>query len=240
MPTQKTKSDISTAKNRRRSKSFNGKNPLLVKHPVGKGKPTCYNLPPEGHAYGKKVERVEDETAAQVLMHWNVTQKSKHQIPAMDYASMNVEAAKKGITSPKDQYEFRKANPIRKKVIDHSDGKPTKPPRKLPSDTNPNFTYGKPTRPSTPVARLLSQSSKQKKLDEETKRPKGTEKAANEYRDNATKKVTPKKKKVPITEQDPKTLFKMKRFQDVPSKIVSRHPAEFWEKVQSERQNAGH
>jgi hypothetical protein len=37
-------------------------NTLLVKFPVGKSKPPSYNLPPDGHVYGMKVDRKADES----------------------------------------------------------------------------------------------------------------------------------------------------------------------------------
>ena len=39
-------------------------NPLLVRDTVGKKRPTVYELPPEDHVYGKKIDRDPEECAA--------------------------------------------------------------------------------------------------------------------------------------------------------------------------------
>ena len=39
-------------------------NPLLVKHAVGKTRPTVYDLPGSDHVYGKRIERDPLENAA--------------------------------------------------------------------------------------------------------------------------------------------------------------------------------
>jgi hypothetical protein len=75
---------------------------------------------------------------------------------------MNRNSTKKGIIKPKEIHTFRQANPIRVKVGGHvaSIGQHalTVERRKgpLPSDSDPYFTYGNPTRPSTPVGHLMT------------------------------------------------------------------------------------
>lgn len=81
---------------------------------------------------------------------------------------MNRNSAKQGIISPKGIKEYRAQHPVRVKIGDHAVGfvstKMAPPGTKsgnrvrcsLPSDNNPNFTYGKPTRPSTPVSSLMT------------------------------------------------------------------------------------
>lgn len=66
---------------------------------------------------------------------------------------MNRNSAKQGIISPKEIRKYRKGYPVRLKEWDHSMYKNnqevggfTRARAPLPSDANPNFTYGKPTR----------------------------------------------------------------------------------------------
>lgn len=141
------------------------KNPLLVRDAVGKNRPTVYDLPGEDHVYGLHIERDPQECAAtgnlkfltKVLQHWNIKATTKQAVPALDYITMNRNSARQGIISPKAIRNYREQHPVRVKVGDHYGivqsqslpGSPSAAPKikgPLPSDKNPNFTYGKPTR----------------------------------------------------------------------------------------------
>ncbi|KAL2912292.1 hypothetical protein HK105_208207 [Polyrhizophydium stewartii] len=252
-------------------------NPLLVKFAVGKTRPTVYDLPGGDHVYGKRIERDPLENAATVVQHWNVKATSKHAIPALDYITMNRNSAKQGIISPRSIREFRKSNPVRVKVGDHTlygggggsgissnngrtdvDGGGLQRARgPLPSDSNPNFTYGKPTRPSTPVAKLMTDLYQREWLEQvERKQMEKTQldkvrgwrnvRACDEataadgdwclargVQEKAVKKMNsktavPRQQALPkpksALDKDPKTLFKMSKFQKVAPKIVSHRP----------------
>ncbi len=101
-----------------------------------------------------------------MLQHWNVKAKSKNAIPSLDYITMNRNMAKKGITDARDIRQYRDTHPRRLKIGDNSShkipgispkdkdlmakympapGKRLRGSGPLPSDTNPTFTYGKPT-----------------------------------------------------------------------------------------------
>ncbi|KAJ3105079.1 hypothetical protein HDU97_008483 [Phlyctochytrium planicorne] len=216
-------------------------NPLLVRDTVGKPRPTVYDLPASDHVYGKKVERNPEETAAQVLQHWNVKAKSKHAIPALDYITMNRNTAKQGINSPKEIREYRKSHPVRMKVGDNevyaklntaTNGETSAELRKqrligpLPSDHNRDFAYGKPTRPSTPVSRLMTDTYQRDWIEEQEKRAKERDLVERERaKRKQTKTVTPAKvslpKKALMIDKDPKSLFKLSKFQKVEPKISS-------------------
>ncbi|KAJ3084885.1 hypothetical protein BCR33DRAFT_713874 [Rhizoclosmatium globosum] len=225
-------------------------NPLLVKDSVGKTRPTVFDLPGDDHIYGKKVERNPEECAAQVLQHWNVKATSKHAVPALDYITMNRNTAKQGILSPRAIRDYRKEHPVRMKIGDHnlfgSDGIGAAGPngealtsaeaRKLkllgtlPHDNDSNFVYGMPTRPSTPVAYLMTDKYQREWINAEAKR--NAAQAAQE-KERLKKKTlaTPqqrktdimesKPKKVLLVDKDPKTLFKMSKFLKQGPKISS-------------------
>ncbi|KAJ3368320.1 hypothetical protein HDU91_000676 [Kappamyces sp. JEL0680] len=145
-------------------KSHKQHNPLLVKGAVGKIRPTVYDLPGEDHIYGKAVVRDPLENAATVIHHWNIKATSKETVPALDYITMNRNSARLGLNSPKEIRKFRKDHPVRRKEGDQSmykaegvgNGAFTRSKAPLPSDKNSLFTYGKPNRPSTPVALLMT------------------------------------------------------------------------------------
>ncbi|KAI9178718.1 hypothetical protein H9P43_005380 [Blastocladiella emersonii ATCC 22665] len=204
-------------------------NTLLVKYPVGKAKPSSYTLPPNEHVYGRGVDRKPDETTAKVLSNWQTKQKSKNAEPALDYVAMNKQCIHEGIVDPRAQYEHRKTHPIRVKVIDHSTpGR--RALRRLPSDTDPLFTYGKPTRPSSPVAKLMSDHYEREymaMLEAERARADAAAAASGSHanrtprtlREQVVPLQRPKPKHLTIYERDVDSLFKMPRFRDVAGRV---------------------
>ncbi|KAJ3199230.1 hypothetical protein HDU82_000618, partial [Entophlyctis luteolus] len=228
-------------------------NPLLVKDSVGKTRPTVFDLPGNDHIYGKKVERNPEECAAQVLQHWNVKATSKHAVPALDYITMNRNTAKQGILSPHEIRRYRKEHPVRMRIGDHNlfgsdsgggglkneNGEPltSTEARKLkllgslPHDNDPNFVYGMPTRPSTPVAYLMTDKYQREWIAGEAKR---NLTIAQQQKDRLKKNIQTSpaavrnqqknekvNKRVLIVDKDPKTLFKISKFLKQGPKISS-------------------
>ncbi|KAH6562380.1 hypothetical protein BASA62_009224 [Batrachochytrium salamandrivorans] len=181
-----------------------GHNTLLVKHEVGKTRTTVYDLPSDDHVYGKRVERDPLENTA-LVQHWNVNATTQQAIPALDYITMNRNSAKQGSQGSISQ---RARGP-------------------LPSDTNHAFTYGKPTRSSTPVARLMTDQYQRewlKQLNDKQEEQESLQKA-KAIKKMSAKKYVPREPVVAkpklMVEKDTKTLFKLSKFKNVPSKIVS-------------------
>ncbi|KAJ3069935.1 hypothetical protein HDU98_007028 [Podochytrium sp. JEL0797] len=244
-------------------------NPLLVKDSVGKTRPTVFDLPGDGHIYGKKVERDPEECAAQVLQHWNVKATSKHAVPALDYITMNRNTAKQGILSPRAIRDYRKEHPVRMKIGDHnlfgSDGvgaagsngealtsaeaRKMKLLGTLPHDNDASFVYGMPTRPSTPVAYLMTDKYQREWIAQETKRNTQT---AQQEKDRLKKKTlaTPsqrksdilenKPKKTLLVDKNPKTLFKMSKFLKQGPKISSWRRGSAESMSEGEKEEAAH
>ncbi|KAJ1558445.1 hypothetical protein HK405_013669 [Cladochytrium tenue] len=208
-------------------------NPLLVKDGVGKGRPSVYDLPADDHVYGKRVERNPDECAAKVLHTWNVRAKSKNAVPALDYVAMNRNSARQGVGRPDEIREFRRQHPVRLRVGDAgaeaaslssssassaaAAGARRRFADPLPHDRDPEFTYGKPTRPSTPVACLMTDiyqrewvKDQEKKATERQEREK--EKAKKKHTTTVTPAKVPLPKKILLVDKDPYTLFKLSRF----------------------------
>ncbi|KAJ3333845.1 hypothetical protein HDU76_002566 [Blyttiomyces sp. JEL0837] len=98
----------------------------------------------------------------------------------------------------------------------------------LPHEKDPNFTYGEPTRPSTPVARLMTDVYQREWIEEHDRKVQDKQSREKEKaKSKQTKTVTPVKVTIPKKQdQDPKTLFKMSKFQTASPKITSWRPAD--------------
>lgn len=127
-------------------------NPLLARDDVGKSKPTCYNLPDEHFAYGRP-DNPDFEGAREVTMQWvSHTPRPRIEEQVQDFRKINkMSVAEKAVTA--------RAVAKHRKTIDvpltAREGQ-APPPKVIPSDVVPAFTYGKKTRPSTPIASVVS------------------------------------------------------------------------------------
>merc|ERR1719389_192191 len=88
------------------------KNCVLTKDDVGKAKPTCYDLPDEGFAYGR-AEPADLEGAREVTMHWAAhVPRAKPGTDCQDFRKINKLATKVNVTNAKDLATFRKGNDV--------------------------------------------------------------------------------------------------------------------------------
>jgi len=130
------------------------RNQILVRDDVGKSKPTCYDLPAEEFAYGRP-DNPDFEGAREVTMQWlSHVPSSRPAEGVNDFRKINKLALRGGICSAKDLAQFRHENAQSIKVS--APPMPGPPPKVIPSDVVPAFTYGKKTRPSTPIAAVVS------------------------------------------------------------------------------------
>lgn len=228
-------------------------NILLLKSEIGKARPPVYDLPGPDHAYGCCVDRRDNAASVGVntaepgkqgtLATANVrAQKSKMEKLPADYVRLNKAAAKDGVVTPAQTAAYRREYPQLVKVGKRAgsvtvsaDGTRVavagqvliqmKSKAKLPSDSNPAFIYGKPTRPSTPVAKLVSgifasqvqaeQRERGKKVDDELhhRRPKVSAKLVRPACADSRKADT---------EHRSASTFKMKRFAEIGPRVVTR------------------
>mmetsp|Transcript_15120 Transcript_15120/g.31659 ORF Transcript_15120/g.31659 Transcript_15120/m.31659 type:complete len:232 (-) Transcript_15120:66-761(-) len=128
------------------------KNVILLKDDVGRAKKSVYDLPHEGHAYGRS-EIPDLEGAREVTMHWAAhVPHPKPESGIQDFKRLNKEAAKSQVKNARELVEFRKAG---------ADFKLTPPgptgclPKVIPSDVIPSFAYGRKSRPSTPIGSVV-------------------------------------------------------------------------------------
>ncbi|KAI8997983.1 hypothetical protein BC832DRAFT_255618 [Gaertneriomyces semiglobifer] len=201
-------------------------NPLLVKEFVGRTRPSVYRLPGFSHVYGISSERSGD-SAGTVLHHWHLGKHTSYDVnPSLDYVAMNRATAKQGLIHSKEIREYRKAHPIH--VYVGTEPEPSGIRKvSLPSDNDPQFAYGKPTRPSTPVAELITDKYKQEWIAEQEKRIHEKRLVVKVRAADVSKKATiqrppPPPKYVPIAARDPKSLWKIHRFTEVPAHLKTR------------------
>eukprot|EP00397_Hematodinium_sp_SG-2012_P051912 GEMP01061100.1.p1 GENE.GEMP01061100.1~~GEMP01061100.1.p1 ORF type:complete len:251 (+),score=68.87 GEMP01061100.1:101-853(+) len=127
----------------------NSRNPLLVKDDIGKAKPTCYDLPDEDFAFGRP-ENTDLEGAKEVTMNW-VDHKPNQKMESYvtNFVSVNKFAARQNVSlkAARQKMDQRKSSPPKG---------PRPIPQIYPHDVIPSFSYGKKTRPSTPIASVIS------------------------------------------------------------------------------------
>jgi len=123
-------------------------NPLLVKIQTGKGKATTYNLPPEGFTYGRRDHQLE-EGVKEVVNSWQKHTPAPDAIPGRDFVRMNRSAVVKGAVSSKDIVAFRSTHDARvKQGATVTKGAPLR--------LDPQQTFGRPSKPSTPIHDVLN------------------------------------------------------------------------------------
>lgn len=192
------------------------KNPLLVKDDVGKAKTSCYDLPPEGFAYGRP-DMPDYEGAREVTMQWVPHQpEERADLGVQNFRSLNKKALSKGALSAKDQTDFRKKTDM---PLTHTPAQA--PPRVFPNEVVPSFTYGKKTRPSTPIAQVVSNQfaaefesamdEMYNHYDEEKQRPGG--------HIIRTTKASEGHAKQRHTEVEKKEPFKLSKFKNIKGKL---------------------
>merc|ERR1719253_2387734 len=85
-------------------------------------------------------------------MQWVTARPSMaYQGDVQDFKKLNRAALKSGVLNAKEQTNFRKNNPVQLEYTP-----PCAPPKIYPSEVVPSFTYGKKTRPSTPISQVIS------------------------------------------------------------------------------------
>lgn len=131
----------------------NTKNPLLAKDDVGKAPPSCYDLPAEHFAYGRP-DNPDFEGAREVTMQWvSHTPRARMVESMQDFRKLNKMAIGVKACTAGAVAKHRASNNLPLSARSSYTGPP---PKVIPSDVVPAFTYGKATRPSTPIASVVS------------------------------------------------------------------------------------
>lgn len=125
-------------------------NVLLHQPVIGKVKAPAYPLPSEEHCYGRPNPKGEVGAGA-TLSEWKQADLKAEDQPGRNFVALNRVTVAKGGHTAKDARTVREEHDIRLK--------PSKEKRSrggpLPSDGRPTFTYGKPSRPSTPLGAIM-------------------------------------------------------------------------------------
>lgn len=135
-----------------------GRNPLLVKDDVGRGKPSCYDLPDDAFPYGRAGNQ-DFEGAREVSMRWvsHAPSRGPEEV-APDFVRLQKKAAGHKVANAKDLKHFRREYDLNDTSRSGGDSARSLPPQRplVPSDVIPGFTYGRKVRPSTPIHEVVS------------------------------------------------------------------------------------
>eukprot|EP00747_Dinoflagellata_sp_TGD_P167583 gnl/TRDRNA2_/TRDRNA2_192239_c0_seq1.p1 gnl/TRDRNA2_/TRDRNA2_192239_c0~~gnl/TRDRNA2_/TRDRNA2_192239_c0_seq1.p1 ORF type:complete len:327 (-),score=59.04 gnl/TRDRNA2_/TRDRNA2_192239_c0_seq1:55-1035(-) len=137
------------------------RNPLLVRDDVGKARPTCYDLPEDGFAFGRA--NTKEEEGAGEVMRWRGADTNMPPSPeraVQDFQRLNKRALANRHCSAREQALFRREQAVDLPLLVAPESPRTqadiKPVKMLPSDIVPTWCYGHRARPSTPIKELIS------------------------------------------------------------------------------------
>lgn len=208
-------------------------NALLTKDGVGRARPSCYELPGEGFAYGR-VECGDTEGAREVAFTWVGHQPSaRRESCEPDFVRSNVRAASLRAVNSKDIKLYRRE--WDELTPRYRGGRPPRGERPaLPSDARPGFAYGKKVPPSTPIQMVMAHRwGDRAERDLDTFYAElGEQKELLKSRvqkislTHASRGHGYPAKQASLRPDEPEELFKMGKFKRVPSRVDHRRPAE--------------
>jgi len=200
------------------------KNAVLVKDDVGRAKTTVYDLPHESHAYGR-AEPADMEGAREVTMHWAAhVPRPKPDADQQDFKKINKMAAKAKIVNARQLKEFKSQTDV--KVLPPAAAGP--PPKVIPSDVIPSFSYGQKSRPSTPISHVVGNqyaTEHEEALDVQYRLLEERQKMQNKTIIKLTKASKANISEARLRRRDieeppePKEPFKLTKFKKVPSRL---------------------
>ena len=92
------------------------------------------------------------EKLAEVTMQWVAHHaEAKKEADVQDFRKLNKLAVKEKVFDSRKLTQYRKDTNVPLTSVSHA-----APPKVYPSEVVPSFTYGKKTRPSTPIAQVIS------------------------------------------------------------------------------------
>lgn len=200
-------------------------NCILVKDDVGRAKPSCYNLPAEGFAYGR-AEPADMEGAREVTMHWAAhVPRPKPGENCQDIRKINKMATKGGVSNAKQLASFRRETDV--KLVPPGPMGPL--PKVIPSDVIPSFAYGRKSRPSTPIASVVGAhyaseyeevlASSYARYDAEMQMTGGKHRVR--LNRSTTSRIADVRTRRDLADaNEPKELFKLTKFKKVPSRLM--------------------
>eukprot|EP00930_Biecheleria_cincta_P055232 TRINITY_DN41576_c0_g1_i1.p1 TRINITY_DN41576_c0_g1~~TRINITY_DN41576_c0_g1_i1.p1 ORF type:complete len:497 (+),score=77.32 TRINITY_DN41576_c0_g1_i1:43-1533(+) len=199
-------------------------NCIIKKDDVGRAKPSCRDLPPEDFAYGSAEPWSAMGEGVRDALSWSTHVPSPPPRPGTDYQRINKTAVTHHAVTPKELTQFRATHgDFPRSTPDRSRMRPSL----IPSDVIPDFSYGKPGRPSTPVADVIAHQfgneseealedryriyQEQRSLLASPLKFKTTKAERLRRKCREAKEMTPP--------DDPTTLWQMGKFKKVPAKL---------------------
>merc|ERR1712185_418540 len=158
-----------------------------------------------------------------------------------DFRRINKLALKGGVSSAKDLADFRRNNAQNVTLAGPQHVGP--PPKVIPSDVVPAFAYGKKTRPSTPIAAVVSYqfaAEYEQALDENYEQYDTEKRAVGMRCIKTTKAMEGHAARSRAQDIVPKEPFKMKKFAKIQAKMkLPDRYAEMREKAAAEAGEEG-
>jgi len=195
-------------------------NTLLIRRPTGKVKPTTYNLPPEGFTYGKR-DQFDEEGVREVVGSWQSHVLAPESRPGRDFVRLNKSAVVCGAINSQEISQFRSTNDIRLRSGPNAS---LNRGGKLTDVLDPNITFGKPSKATTPINDVICNSyqrqwiADQRALQEKRERQEANQKANKQKGSSMHTRASLGHMKVvaPL----PKPVFKMAKFANVGARIA--------------------
>lgn len=204
----------------------NASNCLLIRPELAKVKRTTYDLPTGPHTFGKPLSR-DPENARDVTSKWKEHIRNPDKVPGKDFTALNRSAVIEGLVSAKDQHEYRLANGTNPEFrLKHGLSAMTDKDARLPSDSDNNFAYGKPTRPSTPIENVMNNQYQRSFIADQqdsyanTSGSKNKMKIKTAVKENKTSVARANAIREQLNYEEPAKTWKMKKFENVQSRLV--------------------
>jgi len=198
------------------------RNTTLIKDEIGRGRQTTYDLPPDNYTYGRQDQN--DFSSAGDAFVWHGHRPSAPSTPPTDYQRVNKAAVSHHATTPKKLSKFRAECGDMSRLPTPS----RTAPRVIPSDVIPDWTYGKPNRPSTPIQAVLSNEAgreseeflEDRYLEYEAQRAA----SSGKFKIKRTKAAGSQRYQEPERNPGPMELWKMSKFDKVGTHIQKEAP----------------
>lgn len=206
---------------RRNVPRFQKTNHMLVRRPLGKVKPTVYELPEDGFRYGQS-NSYEGAGAGEVVGSWaTTTHTGVGQVhnAQRDFVRMNKHAALHGCVTSKNVSTFRRTNDIR--LGQGYQAQATRRDENQQYFPNQSTVFGKPSPASASIGALLNNTYQRRWIQDQRDLKKLSNKSAAKpvdyaYSQHTRASVGHTKVRAP----PPKPVFKLARFANVKSKYL--------------------
>jgi len=214
-------------------------NTLLVRKPTGKVKPTTYNLPSDGFTYGKR-DQFDEEGVREVVGSWQSHVLAPESRPGRDFVRLNKTAVVCGATNSHEISDFRAVNDIRLRSGPNAS---LNRGGKFSDILDNNITFGKPSKPSTPINDVICNSYQRQWIQEQRALQEKRERQAANAKANKQKGSSMHTRAslghMKVVAPPPKPVFKMAKFANVGARIAIPRSAPLLSQGSSQEQQYG-